>query len=449
MKLLMGRRTIWAIFIHACFSVICIARAQDITLEGGNATSDNHSSRAYDQTLPNMTSAAELLLHDLGQTGFLRDFGRVKVRRAIRLGPRFNAPSCGSCHIGNGRGSLRISPRSRTSDTIAKVSLPSGRSQLPGGPPVIPRIGTQLADHATHGYKPHARLALSWATSHGYYPDGIPYELRSPILKITRPSVRISKDILVSLRRAPPVFGSGLLEAVPVEEILGLADPTDANHDGISGRANTVWNVVARDWSIGRFGFKATHPTLKQQVAAAYATDMGITNPLFRMGDRTPDITNRVLDATTFYTATLAVPRARLQDDPIVIQGKNNFHSFGCANCHATELHTGPGLSAALANNTIHPFTDLLLHDMGQGLADGRPEFGASGSEWRTPPLWGIGLVGLVLGPELESYLHDGRARTLEEAILWHGGEATTARTNFLTATSANREALIRFLRSL
>ena len=423
--------------------------AQDITLEGGDATVDDDTGRAYDHPLPNMTQEVDSLLHDLGQTGFLRDFSRVKVGGAIRVGPQFNAPSCASCHGGNGRGALRISSRARASDTVVKVSIPSGKPQLPGGPVPVPKIGTQLHDHALKGLKTEARISISWNLIQGIYGDGTPYELRTPRLKVSTSGARLSSRTLFSLRRAPPVFGSGLLEAVSSGDILALADPVDSNSDGISGRANVVWDVAARSTAIGRFGFKAGAPTLKQQVAAAYATDMGVTNPLFRGTDKKPDISNRILDATTFYTASLAVPRARRQDDPAVQRGKASFTSFGCAQCHTAELRTTGGATAALSNLTIHPFTDLLLHDMGSGLADGRSEFQASGSEWRTTPLWGIGLSGVVLGSRPESYLHDGRARTLEEAILWHGGEGAGAKDRFVAASASERDELIQFLRSL
>lgn len=423
--------------------------AQDLTLEGGAGTSDDQSSKAFSQALPNLTDANEQLLHDLGLTGFLRDFGRVKIRGARRLGPKFNAPSCVACHSGAGRGALRVSSHGRVSDTVVKVSVPTGRSSVAGAPIPLPRVGTQLQDHAIHGVKPEARIALTWAMQSGSYSDGTPYELRAPVLSLSPIGGAFPRKTMYSLRRAPPIFGTGLLEAVSADEVLALADPTDANGDGISGKPNMVWSVERRAYLLGRFGLKAGAPTLKHQVAAAYANDMGVSNPLFRVGDKHPDIPDRIVNATTFFTATLAVPRARSQNDPNVIHGKGLFTSMGCAACHVTELHTTGGMSAALSNTTIHPMTDLLLHDMGPGLADNRPEFDATGSEWRTTPLWGIGLTEAVLAPQPESYLHDGRARTLEEAILWHGGEGAHSQQSFVSAPQSDRDDLIRFLRSL
>ncbi len=423
--------------------------AQDLTLEGGAATTDADSSKAYSQVVPNLADANEQLLHDLGMTGFMRDFGRVKIGGSLRLGPQFNAPSCVACHSGAGRGALRLSSHGRVSDTVVKVGVPTGRASIAGAPIPLPRVGTQLQDHAIRGTKPEARISLKWRVQHGTYGDGTPYELREPILSVSSTGSAFPRGTMYSLRRAPSIFGSGLLEAVSSDEIIALSDPNDANGDGISGRPNMVWSVEQREYLLGRFGLKAGAPTLKQQVAAAYANDMGVSNPLFRAGNRRADIPDRIVNATTFFSATLAVPRARTQDDPGVVRGKGLFASMGCAACHVTELHTMQGRSAALSNTTIHPLSDLLLHDMGIGLADNRPEFGASGSEWRTAPLWGIGLTGAVLAPKSESYLHDGRARTLEEAILWHGGEGVRSQQAFASASQTDRDDLIRFLRSL
>jgi CxxC motif-containing protein (DUF1111 family) len=272
------------------------------------------------------------------------------------------------------------------------------------------------------------------------------------IANLTSSLHALGKVVPTSIKKTRPCVlcdrSSLLLEAVPDDEIMQRADPDDADGNGISGRPNTVWSVDSGAFAVGKFGFKAGAPSLRQQVATAYAGDMGVTNPLFKERGRSVDIPARILDATTFYVSTLAVPRAREQSDPIVIRGKEIFSAFGCMDCHATGLRTGSAPIAALSNNLIHPFTDLLLHDMGEELADGRPEYRASGSEWRTAPLWGIGLADLVLS-RAATYLHDGRARTLEEAILWHGGEASAARNSFIAANKSERDALIAFLRSL
>jgi CxxC motif-containing protein (DUF1111 family) len=237
------------------------------------------------------------------------------------------------------------------------------------------------------------------------------------------------------------------LEAIPEADIVQQADPDDRNGDGISGRPNRVWDVVQQAPMLGRFGWKANTPTLLQQSAAAYANDMGVTNPLFPAADGPQDINMETLTAAAVYVQTLAVPARTLLDDPRVQRGERLFAQANCTACHLSTWRTGEHQIPALANQTIHPYTDLLLHDMGAELADGRPDFEADGREWRTPPLWGIGLAQTVL--PYSSFLHDGRARTLEEAILWHGGEAELAKETFRTLSAANREALIWFLRSL
>ena len=445
------RSKVSSLFI-SCLALAGVSSAWcqgDVTLLGGNASVDLTGARAFEQRNPAMSDLEAQLLHDIGETGFLRNFGRVKIGGAIRLGPTFNAVSCESCHGGNGRGALRIARGSRGSDTVVKVSLARGRGSVHGGPAPVPGIGLQIRDHATKGVEKEGSIALSWMSVVGVYDDGTPYEIRSPKVSVRGLRRQGPRRFLMSLRRTPPVVGQGLIDAIPATAIEANADPLDSNADGISGRVNRVWDVQTRSTSIGRFGFKAGAPTLKQQIAGAYATDMGVTNPLFHVRGERPDISSRILDSTTFYTATLAVPIARGQGDSQVVRGRELFDTIGCSSCHITTFVTGSGAHSSLENQIVHPFSDFLLHDMGAGLADNRPEFDASGSEWRTTPLWGIGLTDEVLQGQLATYLHDGRARSLDEAILWHGGEATAAQGRFKALQAADRENLIQFLRSL
>ena len=258
---------------------------------------------------------------------------------------------------------------------------------------------------------------------------------------------------------APPVFGLGLLEAVDESEIIKYADENDANGDGISGKPNYVWNVIKGTHTLGRFGWKANNPTVLQQTAGAYNEDMGITSYVFpeesskgqaqydnRNDD--PEIPDSILRAVSFYVQTLAVPVRRSADDATVLQGKKLFNDAKCGSCHRPAMQTGVRVDfPEVSNQRIFPYTDLLLHDMGEGLADHRPDFDANGSEWRTAPLWGIGLTQKVNGHNF--YLHDGRARSLQEAILWHGGEAETAKNAFKNMSKNDRLALIKFLQSL
>jgi CxxC motif-containing protein (DUF1111 family) len=332
---------------------------------------------------------------------------------------------------------------------LIRVSDPAGEPVHPGGPPAIEGIGIQIQDHAIWEEEPEADVSIDWKTIEGEYADGTSFELRRPVLEIepTEPK-KWPDEYQTSLRQPPPVHGLGLLEAVPAERIIARADPDDADGDGISGRVNRVWSATSEESGVlGRFGHKANAPDLLHQTAAAYRDDMGVTNPLFTTGEETIDIGQETLEASTHYAQTLAVPGRARVDDPEVRRGRRRFGEAGCVDCHVETMKTGSHEVAALEDQTIHPYTDLLLHDMGEGLADGRSDYRATGSEWRTPPLWGIGVTQRVLPGA--GYLHDGRARTLAEAILWHGGEAAESREAFRTMSEAERAALLAFLRAL
>ncbi len=326
-----------------------------------------------------------------------------------------------------------------------------------------PTYGDQLQDRAILGVPPEGRVRITLEEVPGKYADGTRYTLLAPTYEIVDLSGGpIASDVLVSPRIAPSVFGVGLLEAIPEQEILARADPDDADGDGISGRANSVLDVAQQHVELGRFGWKANVPTVEQQNASAFTGDIGITNRLFPEQPCTPaeseclakphggepELDDLKLSRVTFYTRTLAVPARRDVRNDEVQKGEQLFRTAGCTSCHVSTQHTGDaGEVPALRRQTIHPFTDLLLHDMGPGLADGRPDNLATGSEWRTPPLWGIGLQSTVAGHT--RFLHDGRARNLEEAILWHGGEAKAAQREFVEMPRVDRAALIAYLRSL
>ena len=435
---------------------------------GGDTTIQNRTSQGYSQPAPNL-SREWLALHRVGDRHFEAAFVTPPAPVNGGLGPLFNNTSCAGCHIRDGRGMpvpgqllLRVSlprqdlpavfqtvpPAAAGGDPVLQANAHLEASVSLGNAPPVPGIGTQIQDQAVYGYLPEARVKLRWQAQTGAYADGTPYSLRSPQFDITLPNGDpLPSQVLVSPRIPSPVFGLGLLEAVPEAEILALADPDDANGDGISGRPNYVWDVERHAEVLGRFGWKANNPTLLQQGASAYINDMGVTNPLFPEPDGSSEIDADTLKANTVYVQTLAVPAPTLHQDPQVRQGERLFNAANCAGCHVPTLHTGPHDIPALANQTIHPYTDLLLHDLGEDLADHRPDFRAMGREWRTPPLWGIGLAQTVL--PYSGYLHDGRARTLAEAILWHGGEAASAREIFKNMPEGDRTALLKFLNSL
>jgi CxxC motif-containing protein (DUF1111 family) len=377
------------------------------------------------------------------------------------LGPIFNAASCSGCHFKDGRGRPPIPPEQSFESLLVRLSVPG--EDAVAGAVAEPRYGLQLGDRAVLGVAPEGRPRLTWEERSGTYGDGAPYSLRAPRLDLDDLAYGpLAPDVRTSLRVAPAVFGLGLLAAIDEDTMLARADPDDADGDGISGRPNVVWDIKRAGPAVGRFGWKANEPTIEQQGAGAFRGDIGITSPLFPDEDCTavetdcaaapnggePEIDQLKLDFVTFYMTLLAVPARRDVDDPVVEQGAALFTTAGCDACHASTVVTGelPGFPA-VSYQTIHPFTDLLLHDMGPDLADGRTDFLASGSEWRTPPLWGIGLFPIV--SEHTLLLHDGRARGLAEAILWHGGEATTAREAFRTMSADQRAALLRFLESL
>lgn len=391
------------------------------------------------------------------------------------LGPLYNARSCQRCHIKDGRGH----PPENNEDNAVSMFL---RVSIPGGPEHAiaeiadylatapePHYGTQLQDSSLAGIPAEYRLHIDYEEIEIALSDGETASLRAPTYKAADLGYGpLHPDAMLSPRVAPQMIGLGLLEAIPAADILALSDPEDADGDGISGRPNLVWSVEFNQPMLGRFGLKASNPTVMQQSAGAFAGDIGISNPLFpnpqgectklqtscvnaRHGDdddRGFEIDQEGLDLTVFYSRNLGVRARRDVDDPQVLRGKELFYTTGCTSCHQPSYVTHrladqPEQSFQL----IWPYTDMLLHDMGPGLADNRPEARATGSEWKTPPLWGIGLTQQVSGHTY--FLHDGRARNLLEAVLWHGGEAQSQRDVVVAMPAADRAALIRFLESL
>ncbi len=406
---------------------------------GGDTTIADRSSNGFSTPAANL-EGADLDRHFEGDAAFEATFVTAPAIINPGLGPLYNHNACAACHPRDGRGLPQFG--GSASIALVRVSVLVGTPDHPGGPIPAPGLGGQLQDHGVFGVPPEARVELTWTEAPAAYPDGTPYSLRAPTIVLRRPDgTVIGDEVLRSFRQPPAVFGLGLLEAIPADDILAAADPADLDGDGISGRANLVWDVATRAERLGRFGHKASNPTLGQQAAAAYANDMGVTSA--KLGGE-PEVDDAIVDDTDFYTATLGVPA---RGPGTFTRGERLFDTLGCAGCHTPIQATGDHAIAALRDQLFQPYTDLLLHDLGDGLADHRPDFLADGNEWRTPPLWGLGLVPTVLPGA--RYLHDGRARTLEEAILWHGGEAQRARDAFATAVAADREALIGFLRSL
>ena len=376
------------------------------------------------------------------------------------LGPTFNAQSCSSCHTLDGRGKPPDDADDPERGLLFRLSIPGPGPH--GAPNPDPIYGGQLQDRSVLLTPAEGRMIVEYRELPGLFDDGEAYSLRAPAYEIgDRAFGPLHPEVMLSPRVAPVVVGMGLLEAIPEAHILSLADPDDADGDGISGRPNMVWDVQRGEFVPGRFGWKANQPTVEQQTAGAFLGDIGITSPLFpeencpeaqrecleTLNGGSPEIPHERFAKVVFYTQTLAVPAMRNIDDPQVARGARLFAKAGCNACHTQSHTTGEHPIGAVSHQTIYPYTDLLLHDMGEGLADGATDFDASGREWRTPPLWGIGLVETVNKHTM--FLHDGRARNLVEAILWHGGEAEESKEEFKGFTKAERDALMKFLESL
>ena len=424
---------------------------------------------SFGQPLPNLPQE-QLRAFLRGDLFFGQDFAAAPGASDSRdgLGPTFNAQSCSACHVLDGRGAPpqaigAVQQRGAGgAGLLLRLSVP-GEDPVTGGPLPDPIYGTQLQDRALPGVPAEGQIELSYDLINGTYTDGIDFQLLDPNYEIVDPAFGpLDDEVLLSPRLATQVFGMGLLEAVPEETILSLADPDDADGDGISGRPNIVWDARVGEPALGRFGWKANIATLEQQIADAFFNDMGITSSLHpgencgadndglqaeclaTVSGGNPELDEEILGVITTWNALLAPPENPFGGSG---EGEDLFTEIGCASCHTPTLQTGPDNIDSLADRTIQPYTDLLLHDMGEGLADGRPDFDASGTEWRTPPLWGLGLHTTVNGTRF--LLHDGRASTIEEAILWHGGEAEASREAFRSLDLGQREALVDFLEGL
>jgi len=421
---------------------------------GGAMTVFDASSRAFGQPAPTL-STDRLTLFESGDGVFDATFVPAPAPVNAGLGPRFDNVSCGGCHVGDGRG-RPPAPGEAFNSMLFRVSVPGIDAH--GGPAPVPGVGTQLELRAVVGLTPIATVAIAYHDTAGTFSDGTPYALAVPTYTVVSQAGPLPSSMMLSPRVAPPNFGLGLLEAVPEATIVSLASAPDATAAGVAGHPNYVWDPVAQGTALGRFGLKANTATLLVQSAGAFNADMGVTSSVFpaepcqdpipACAAHPPDLSGAQLGAVAAYVHTLAVPARRNIDAADVRRGEQLFVSAGCALCHVVTLQTGSVANAPEASNqTIHPFTDLLLHDMGPGLADNRPDFLATGREWRTPPLWGLGLTGVVNGHT--TFLHDGRARSVMEAILWHGGQGTAARESVRHLSASDREALLAFLNSL
>ncbi len=422
---------------------------------GGKQTVFISGSSAFSQPFNGLTDEKDKL-HSFGDKVFGVTFNSDPGQLYHGLGPIFNNVSCTSCHIADGRGKAPDTGESLSS-LLLRLSI-TGQSST-GGPLGVPLYGGQLQQRAILGTVAESDVSVSYTENTYQFPDGEVYKLRQPVYTLVSPYTSMPGGVMISPRMATPVFGLGLLEAIAEADIVSGADENDANGDGISGKPNYGWDVMANTYKLGRFGWKAAQPSIIQQSAGAFVEDMGVTNMIFpresSLGqvqctnpNAGKEISDSSLYAVAYYIKSLSVPGRRNASDPDVKKGKQLFIGIGCNKCHVPMQKTQADMAfPELSNQTIFPYTDLLLHDMGSGLADNRPDYRATGTEWRTSPLWGIGLTGTVNGHN--NFLHDGRARSLVEAIMWHGGEAGNAQNSFRNLPKSDRDALLKFLGSL
>ncbi|MBF95188.1 MAG: thiol oxidoreductase [Myxococcales bacterium] len=377
------------------------------------------------------------------------------------LGPVFNARSCSGCHPKDGRGKPPDGPDEDFAALLIRLSRPGKGERGEPLPDLV--YGHQLQNQGIPEVPAEARPRVHYEEIKGQYPDGSTYTLLKPIYRLLEPAYgAVDETTRLSARVAPGVYGVGLLDAIPNERLKALEDPDDADEDGISGRINWVWDQRGERHAPGRFGWKGEHPTVYQQTVAAFNGDLGITTIDALKDDCSaaqiecldaphggePEIRYELLEKVVNYTRLLAVPMRQRYEDPDVLRGKWLFTAAGCASCHVPR-HTTAKIDdlPELSEQEIWPYTDLLLHDMGPELSDQHEVFDASGSEWRTPALWGISYLKAV--NKHERLLHDGRARGIEEAILWHGGEADGARQYFKNLSAEDRQYLLKFVGSL
>ncbi|MER9747084.1 di-heme oxidoredictase family protein [Mesorhizobium sp. M0140] len=447
-------------------------------MQGGAGTSRKDVSRdSFSQSSANITFEEEGDFK-LGNALFRKNWvsSPSSTQASDGLGPLFNERACQNCHLKDGRGRppqgdagttsmfLRLAREASNAEERAAIA----EHKVLNFPD--PVYGTQLQELAVPGLRGEGGMHVDYQERKAELTDGTVISLRKPSYSVVDPAYGpLDPRTTLSPRLTPPMIGLGLIEQIAPADILAHADPDDRDGDGISGRPNIVRDSLSGELTLGRFGWKAQTASIRQQAADAFAGDIGISTPEEpkHWGDCTAaeakciampngvqqrlgpvEAPPPVMDLVTFYSQNLAVPARRDLDTPQVLIGKKIFYEIGCIACHTPKFVTRRGTAhKAQAFQLIWPYSDFLLHDMGPDLADGQAVGDATGNEWRTPPLWGIGLTETVNGNSF--FLHDGRARSLTEAILWHGGEAQKARDRFAAANAADRNALLKFLEAL
>ena len=419
--------------------------------------------KAFGRGIPSL-SDLELSFFGVGNAMFDQSWVSSPASTTSRdgLGPLFNARACSGCHLRDGRGKPLLSSGSGSEGFLIRLS--HGNSETTG-PIALLNYGGQLQDNANLGINKEGSINVEFKLIAGTYPDGTKYELRKPTYSIVNQNYGGLANAEQSPRVGQQVIGLGFIDALSEASLLFNEDINDANGDGISGKANYVWNVKANKLTIGKFGWKANQPSLEQQVAGAFSGDMGLTTSIFpeencpdgldcgtiangnNIGE-TVEVPDAQFSRIMIYQAAISVPIRRDFKDVNVLKGKQLFNDLACVSCHVNNFTTSDyAFLPQLSNVRIRPYSDFLLHDMGPELSDNRADFLAEGKEWRTQPLWGLGMIEFV--NDHTFLLHDGRARNIEEAILWHGGEAEKAKNRFMELALVEREQLLSFLNSL
>jgi len=422
---------------------------------GGDGTVSNYGPGAFSQAAANL-SEEEVARFRIGDRFFTQPWTSAPggAPESDGLGPTYLATSCAGCHPADGRSSAPLSVGDQGSPILRFIDTAGTASDLA-------EYHTQLQTDAVDGVPAEGEILIRWEYVNEVHPDGSPFSLRFPVLDVKGAFEDLDGATATGVRVGPSLIGLGLLEAIPQQEIIAGADPDDADGDGISGRAPMAQPLRGGAAVIGRFGLKGNVASVADQTAIAYLLDMGITSPLLPNencppiqgacgrapsgGD--PEISLERFEDVVFYAQTLAVPGRPFASDESIVDGQRQFEALGCSGCHVQKWETGDHPVQALAGQTIYPYTDLLLHDMGEALSDGRRDGSATATEWRTPALWGLGLTRTVNAAA--GFLHDGRARTIEEAVLWHGGEAAVARDAFTELSEVDRQLVLNFLKSL
>lgn len=431
------------------------------TVTAADLYTENTSRRAFSQPMAALDSEQDFVQFSSGRSLFEQMWviAPSQTDDIDGLGPLYNSLSCLQCHPSNGRGRAPATADEKMRSMLVRLSIPGDNPFYAEPHPVY---GSQLQENAIPGVAAEGLASITYQYFSITLTGGEVVTLRQPTISLTNPGYGDFGDILTSARIGPALIGMGLIDLIDDQQIIDWQDPDDTDGDGISGRVNWVEDKLSQQQRIGRFGYKANIATLTEQITSAFQADLGITSSLFpnencspaqhacqqAISGGQPELSVEQVQKVVFYLQFLAIPAPRNEHDEIVREGKLIFEQTGCAACHRPQIRTQKNVQPALfANRLISPYSDFLLHDMGEGLADKRPDNGATGREWKTAPLWGIGLATNIRDDI--GYLHDGRARNLLEAILWHGGEAQNSRDAVVNMQAADRHSLLQFLQSL